>query len=106
MRGFAGAGRWQRPVLAGAGLLATLSCLAQALASLPEGAGRTQFIAACANCHEMSVVIAQGRTRDEWGTMISTMIDRGAQVADEDFDAIQDYLARFFPAKTPGQPAS
>lgn len=73
--------------------------LAQAPVQLPEGEGRQKFLAACANCHEMSIVIAQGRSRDEWGTMISTMIDRGAQVADEDFAAIQDYLARFFPAK-------
>jgi hypothetical protein len=73
--------------------------LAQTPSPLPEGEGREKFLAACANCHEMSVVVAQGRSRDEWGTMISTMIDRGAQVADVDFAAIQDYLARFFPAK-------
>jgi hypothetical protein len=67
--------------------------------SLPEGEGRDKFVALCANCHEMSIVIAQGRSRSEWGDMISTMIDRGAVVPDVDFAVIQAYLARAFPPK-------
>jgi hypothetical protein len=66
---------------------------------LPDGVGRDKFVALCSNCHEIGVVIAQGRSRSEWGDMISTMIDRGAVVPDEDFAVIQSYLERAFPPK-------
>lgn len=75
------------------------AAFAQDVGSLPDGEGRDKFVALCSNCHEMSIVIAQGRNRAEWGDMISTMIDRGAVVTDEDFAVIQAYLARAFPPK-------
>ena len=75
------------------------AALAQGVSQLPDGEGRDKFVALCSNCHEMSIVVAQGRSRAEWGDMISTMIDRGAVVSDEDFAVIQAYLARAFPPK-------
>lgn len=76
------------------------AAFAQGVGSLPDGEGREKFVALCSNCHEMSIVIAQGRSRAEWGDMISTMIDRGAVVSDEDFAVVQAYLARAFPPKS------
>jgi len=85
---------------AAAAVVLAQSTLAQEAGSLPEGEGRDKFVALCSNCHEMSIVIAQGRSRTEWGDMISTMIDRGAVVSDEDFAVVQAYLARAFPPKS------
>jgi hypothetical protein len=83
-----------------AALCVTRLCLAQGAGALPEGEGREKFVLLCSNCHEMSVVIAQGRSRSEWGDMISTMIDRGAVVSEQDFAEIQAYLAVAFPPKS------
>ena len=69
--------------------------------TLPEGAGRAKFIELCSNCHEMSVVVALGRTRAEWGDMIATMVDRGAIVSEADFAEIQEYLTASFPPQGP-----
>jgi competence protein ComEA len=53
------------------------------------------FTTNCARCHPVDRVTAIRRTRSQWEEAITTMITaRGAQVSDEDFDTILDYLVK------------
>lgn len=58
----------------------------------PEGPGRAETLAACAQCHAIDVVMARSLTRRQWEVQVETMILKGATVRDEDFDRIVDYL--------------
>lgn len=48
----------------------------------------------CAACHPITQVNAAHKSRDDWGATLDKMIGFGAQIADKDYDAMLDYLAR------------
>ena len=72
---------------------------ADAPAEFPAGPGQAVVRAACAPCHAITVVTSARKSETEWANTVDAMITRGAQVADEDYDAIVDYLARNFSAQ-------
>jgi competence ComEA-like helix-hairpin-helix protein len=53
------------------------------------------FATVCSRCHPLERATVMRRTRSQWEEVITTMITaRGAQISDEDFDTILDYLSR------------
>jgi competence protein ComEA len=63
--------------------------------SLPEGEGKAVVEVACTSrCHGANVVQRARRTPAQWQGVLDLMIDRGALVKDEDYDAILVYLAK------------
>ena len=63
--------------------------------ALPEGEGKAVVEMACTSrCHGANVVQRAKRTPTEWQGILDLMIDRGAVVKDEDYDAILAYLAK------------
>lgn len=53
------------------------------------------FTAVCSRCHPLERVTTMRRTRSQWEETITTMITaRGAQVSDDDFTTILDYLVK------------
>jgi competence ComEA-like helix-hairpin-helix protein len=63
--------------------------------SLPEGEGRPAVEKACTSrCHGANVVQRSRRTPTQWQGIVDLMIDRGAVVKDEDYDAILAYLGK------------
>jgi competence ComEA-like helix-hairpin-helix protein len=55
------------------------------------------FTTVCSRCHPIERVTAMRRTRSQWEEVITTMItSRGAQVTDDDFSTILDYLVKEF----------
>lgn len=62
--------------------------------ALPPGKGREILETACTSCHEFEEMTKlRGRlTRDEWRTVVRTMIDYGAEVDQKDIDVLVDYL--------------
>jgi hypothetical protein len=64
---------------------------------LPPGAGRDTLVRSCLGCHDVSVVLAHGRTRSEWAEVTGLMIDRGAVIGDDDLQPLLDYLAEIAP---------
>ena len=53
------------------------------------------FQAVCSRCHPLERVTTMRRTRSQWEEAITTMITtRGAQVSDDDFVTILDYLVK------------
>ena len=65
---------------------------------LPDAPGRDTVQKVCGSCHGADVTVQKGRTRQEWGQVIATMVTRGAKATDEEFARVLDYLATNFPA--------
>jgi competence protein ComEA len=63
---------------------------------LPAGRGRDLVIKACSDCHGLKTAIEDRRTRTSWQDVIDEMKGLGARVADEDGDALIDYLWEHF----------
>lgn len=61
---------------------------------LPPGKGREILEAACTSCHafEEMTKLRGKLTRDEWRTVVRTMIDYGAEVNGKDVDVLVEYL--------------
>lgn len=60
-----------------------------------DGKDEQVFVTVCSRCHPIERVTAMRRTRSQWEETISSMITtRAAQISDEDFDTILNYLAR------------
>ena len=66
---------------------------AQVLAAFAPGQGREVTAAACGLCHSPVIITGKRFDADTWAEKVDHMIDKGAQVADQDYDAIVDYLA-------------
>ncbi len=73
-------------------------------AELPDAPGRDTVKKVCAACHPAEVVLSKGMSREQWGSIVSNMIGRGAKGTDEEFAQIVDYLAKNLPpsANAPG----
>ena len=86
--------------------LGMISSVVQAQdAVLPDGAGRDQINKACSVCHSVTQVTSQRHTRAEWADLVDQMVARGAQVSDNDYKTIVDYLGKnFAPAAAPAAP--
>lgn len=63
---------------------------------LPDGPGKDVTVKACAPCHEARRAASVRLTRDGWATVIDNMRKRGAQISDEQFPIILDYLSTHF----------
>jgi len=63
---------------------------------LPAGKGKELLEMICADCHGLDVIAAQRGTKDEWASIVDSMVSRGANGTKEQFDTIIDYLAKNF----------
>jgi len=75
-------------------VLASAGIVAEAPSEFPPGPGQREVQAACGPCHAITVVTNARKSEAEWASTVDAMITRGALVADADYDAIVDYLAR------------
>ncbi|WP_223796433.1 outer membrane protein assembly factor BamB family protein [Sphingomonas nostoxanthinifaciens] len=64
-----------------------------------DGPERALVQKACTVCHVASQVTNQRHTKQEWATLVEKMIGFGAQVHDDQYDAIVNYLARNYPSE-------
>ena len=83
-------------------LLLTLSCLATAQSSLPEGAGRDLVLAHCTSCHGTAQIerSAGFGSAAEWQGLFSTMI----KLPRAQSETIAAYLAEHFPEDASRRP--
>jgi mono/diheme cytochrome c family protein len=69
---------------------------------LPPGKGKAIVQRSCKGCHALKVVTAKRATKDQWKVLVDQMINRGAEVEDEEFDTLLAYLSKNFgPVKNP-----
>jgi cytochrome c oxidase cbb3-type subunit 3 len=85
--------------------MALLPVWAQA-PQLPDAPNREIVQHVCSACHPAQIVLGKGMTREQWGSIVSNMIGRGAKGSDEDFAAIVDYLAKNLPSSSAATPPS
>lgn len=71
-----------------------------AYAQLPEAPGKEVLTRVCATCHPAEIVLGRGMSREQWGSIVSNMVSRGAKGSDEEFATILDYLAKNLPPGT------
>jgi virginiamycin B lyase len=66
--------------------------------NFPEGAGKSQVLGICGNCHEINRLTA-GYTAEGWRTVVRMMRNFGAPIPDDQVATITDYLITSFPEK-------
>jgi mono/diheme cytochrome c family protein len=69
----------------------TIGACAQAQ-ELPEGKGKAVVQTACSQCHGLDVIVGR-RSREEWANVVSQMVGNGAQLSDDDYNTVIEYLA-------------
>ena len=74
---------------------------AQVLAAFAPGEGRETTATACGACHSPVIITGKRLDADHWAQVVDQMIDRGATVADKDYDAIVNYLASHYGPAAP-----
>lgn len=76
-------------------------------AQFPDAPGKDVVQKVCGACHGAEVTIAKGRTRQQWGEVIASMVARGAKGTDQEFAQVLDYLTKNLPveANAPGPSA-
>lgn len=60
---------------------------------LPEGQGKALVQSACTQCHGIDVIVSQRRSRQDWTDVVSRMVGNGAELSDEDYNQVIQYLA-------------
>ena len=70
--------------------------LTQEHGPLPNGTGRAILLEVCTRCHDLHRVREHAANRDEWEDLLVHMIGEGAELSDDDFPVLLNYLARNF----------
>jgi len=93
----------KRPLLAAA--LVTLSS-AIAAQQLPDGPGKEIVEKQCSTCHSLEIIVAERHETGEWRRLVMEMVDRGAEITDEQVPVIVEYLSANWskPAQPPSEP--
>jgi mono/diheme cytochrome c family protein len=87
--------------------ISTLTIGARAHAQdLPEGQGKALVQTACSQCHGIDVIVGQPRSREEWGEVVSRMVGNGAQLSDDDYNLVIEYLATHLGPANQNAPAN
>jgi competence protein ComEA len=76
-----------------------LCVAASAQTKLPEGAGRATVERVCSKCHKLEQIVREGRSEEQWGEVIESMLTLGAQGTEQELEQIFQYLVRNFPRK-------
>ena len=73
--------------------------LAVAWAQLPEGPGKAETERVCKNCHELERSISPRQDRAGWQQTIDKMVSLGAEISEDDYNKILDYLSKNYPGE-------
>jgi len=63
---------------------------------LPNGAGKPILLDVCTRCHDLHRIRESQYDRDGWEDLLVHMIGEGAELSDDDFPVLLNYLARNF----------
>src|SRR5260370_20656921 len=85
------------PLIAAAFLCSPLPAWSQN--QLPDGKAKETVQTACVGCHALTTVTNAGHSREQWATALHMMVNVGANVQQDQFATVLDYLAKNFPEK-------
>ena len=63
------------------------------ISALPEGAGRTLVVEACAGCHDLSPIFSRRRNEEEWRGIVNDMVRLGSSLDGGESEAVINYLS-------------
>jgi competence ComEA-like helix-hairpin-helix protein len=63
---------------------------------LRDAPARKTVETVCGACHEIGTAVGTRRDREGWNAVVDAMVNRGARASEKDFDAIVDYLSRYY----------
>jgi cytochrome c5 len=63
----------------------------------PELDGKTLLEERCTRCHNLGRVERAKNTEEEWKTTVERMVDRGAQLNQEEQELVIQYLTEMYP---------
>jgi len=61
---------------------------------LPNGAGKAIVLNVCTMCHDLDRITVHRASREEWEDILQSMLNEGADLSDEQFAVVLNYLAR------------
>src|SRR5262245_28557855 len=67
--------------------------------NLPDGKNKALVEKTCEACHELSLLTDRGRSKEDWGAVVQSMIAMGAEIKADDVSLIVDYLATAIPPR-------
>ena len=73
-----------------------LALTASAQDQLPDGDGKKVVEKVCNECHGPETFTQKKRTKADWEKVIQSMVDKGAEGTDKEFDTIVAYLTKYF----------
>lgn len=63
---------------------------------VPDGPGKEILLNTCTMCHDLGRIKSARRSAEEWEETLSSMLNEGAPLSDEQFPIIHGYLSRHF----------
>ena len=72
---------------------------AGAWAQLPDGPGKAVTARICKNCHELERSLSPRQDRDAWQQTMDKMVSLGAEMTEQDYNTVLDYLAKNYPGE-------
>jgi mono/diheme cytochrome c family protein len=63
---------------------------------LPDGKGKKEVETICTACHGVDPIVSMRASKDEWASVVDSMVAKGATGTKEELDAIVEYLAKNF----------
>jgi cytochrome c553 len=77
-------------------LAAFASAFLMAAQKLPDGPGKDIVVSKCDGCHGLDTTTTQKMDREGWESVVTRMVERGADLNDADQKTAVDYLAMHF----------
>jgi cytochrome c5 len=63
---------------------------------LPNGPGKEVLLNTCTMCHDLKRIKFGHRSPEEWEETLSSMLNEGAMLSDDEFNRVHHYLSRNF----------
>ena len=64
--------------------------------SLPDGSGRRLVAEACVRCHDLSRIVSQRKSGEEWRRTVQEMVRLGTPLSAGEAETVIDYLSKSF----------
>ena len=80
-------------------VLVSSAAASSGASQLPDGPGKETMQKICSGCHAPEIVVGRHETKDGWSQIVGSMVEKGANGTDDEFNTIIDYLATHFPKK-------
>lgn len=69
--------------------------------ALPDGAGKSIAQRACSSCHSLQMITSKRASVDGWTQVVNDMVNRGANLSDDEIDTLIQYLSTNLSPATP-----